>query len=126
MTQGSYQAYLFSETGKTSLPLKPRPEKSLCNSGDRVEIYLLVNEKSKPSKRLKTKQNYVARIAVISPKKSSVISKKKSSVNVHVWDVADDKATLKSSWPSKSRFQKRKTNYVKLGETKIGKIGNTI
>lgn len=125
---------MFSETGETSLPLKPSPQKRLCNSGDRVEIYLLVNEKSKPSKRLKTKQNYIARIAVItpkkpsviSPKKSSVISKKKSSVNIHVWDVADNKATLKSSWPNKHRFQKRKTNYVKLGETKIGKIGNTI
>lgn len=104
---------MFSETRGVSLP-RPNPDKRLCSSGDRVEIYLLVNEKSKPSKKLKTKQNYIARIALISPKESFV--------EVHFWDVADNKATLKSSKPRKSRFEKRKTNYMKLGETKIGEL----
>ena len=105
---------MFSEPRGVSLPPKPNLDKRLCSSRDKVDVYLLVNEKSKPSKKLKTKQNYIARIAVINPKDSFV--------GVHFWDVADNKATLKLTQPRKSRFEKRKTNYVRLGETKIGKL----
>lgn len=62
---------------------------------------------------MRAKQNYIARIAIISPKESFV--------KVHFWDVADNRATIKSSKPRKTRFERRKTNYVKIGETKIGK-----
>ncbi|XP_028401747.1 chordin-like protein 1 isoform X2 [Dendronephthya gigantea] len=88
---------------------KPNVNRRLCSSGERVEVRLFVN-----SKRLKAKQNFIARIAVINPKEAFV--------NVHFWDVSDTKATIKSSKPRKARFEGRKTNYAKLGETKLGRI----
>lgn len=106
------KVFLFSARRRNvkSLP-KPNVNRRLCSSADRVEVRLFVN-----SKRLKAKQNFIARIAVINPKETFV--------NVHFWDVSDTKATIKSSKPRKTRFEGRKTNYVKLGETKLGKCRN--
>ncbi len=106
--------FLDSRGGKASAPKHHNSDKRLCSSRDIVEVYLLVNEN--PKRMRATKQNYIARIAVISQRGLFV------KVNIHVWNVSDNKATIKPSKPRKSaKFEKRKTNYAKIGETKYGK-----
>lgn len=97
------------ESREIKSSLKVNSDKRICSSGDRIEVYLFVNDNSKR----KVKYNYIVRIAIINGKDSFV--------KVHFWDVTDNKATIKTSKPRKSRFRKRKANYMKVGETKMGK-----
>ena len=78
-------------------------------------------QKKTKSKRTKQNNNDMVKIVLI-------YTKKKNSVRIRHWNVSEDNVYLRTSKLSRARFEKRKTNYVKLGVTKAGKrfIATTI